>query len=158
MRRHFWVYILGLLSCSWLLKNCDCVRLCNSVVPSIKFLNADSSTLAVVVLKPYIINGPSTDTSQTLVFTSDTAMHHRSYGYDTFPIPASGINVDNIYNYIVIVPATGKQWRITDIKMQPTKMSENNCTNGYTYKVNDTVYSVPPNNVSATGPVNIVLR
>ena len=134
-----YVLTLTVLFISIFLFECNCKHVCSSSAPYIKLVNFDSSSLRSVIVKAYNNNGQFNQLQSTRVLTSG----HLG-ATDTSTLDTNIILLDFFTDYSVEFPSISRLWYIRGISMQPTKMAAGDCTNGFSYYLNDTLHSIPP--------------
>ena len=136
-------FVLVILLSSTLLLDCNCSRVCNSPMPGLKFVNFDSATLNVVILKLYNDNGQFNSLQHTYVYTSNRSALSYPTSSDTIGFDTSGIVITYSTDYSIEIPAAGRTWYLRNVGMQVVKMNTE-CTNGLKYYLNDTLHTIPP--------------
>ena len=148
MRKKVSIALVALCS-SFLLLNCNCgQRLCTNAIPVINFVNFDSASLHVVVLKAYSNDGKFDNLQHTQVYSNTI-----ENGIDTIPFNNSNtIILDFFTDYTLEIPAINKTWHIKNITSHYDKLNASNCTGGMTYYLNDTIYTIAANPLNSNGP------
>ena len=143
--------ILSLIICaaSTLLLNCDCnKRLCTNAYPVARFVNFDSASLHVVILKSYANDGKFDQLQRTQVYSISV-----ENGVDTIYLNNNTITLDFFTDFTLELPSANKTWYIRNITSHYDKMAgATACTGGMTYYLNDTVYTIAPNGILANQP------
>jgi len=156
--KHTFSFILFLMFSSVLLLNCDCKRQCHNPAPVVSFQNFDSVTLRTVIVNEYSNNGQFDNLETSRVYTSRIFTAANPAVGDTLELGNSEFSIAINCDYIISVPSENRTWRLRNISVQAKKMSATQCTNGYSYFLNDTLYNVPANSSSGNIPgfINIL--
>ena len=153
--KHAVIYLIFLLLGSMLLSDCMCKHVCTQQMPCISFSGFDSTALDTVKLVRYQKDGGKFDqVVDSQFYSSNTSSNVYVAGMDD-----ANIFLDFTFDYMVILPKAGRSWRINDIDLVATSMSNtSHCSGSMSYKLNDTLHTIPSNSMESYLKGVVVLK
>src|SRR4051812_29846057 len=95
--------LLFVVLISVVIADCNCKHVCTNSAPQIKFVNYDTASLNVIVVKQYNNNGAFNDLQHTTTYVRGI-----STGPDSLRLDTNVIYLEYFNDYVIQTPATGK--------------------------------------------------